>query len=102
MLVADKNDAFLPDGSDLGRLLVAVKGDGALLHSPVVMGRSIVPLPVLLHSRFAPLPKVSGDEFVVVEHGQTPPLALVGSIHVLPSASVVDGCSPTFVEVGCG
>ena len=99
MLVADINDAFLPDGSDLGRLPVAVKG--ALLHPPVVVGRSIVPLPVLPHSRFAPLLTVSGDEFVVVERGQTPPLALVGSIHVLPSASAVDGCSPTFAEVGC-
>ena len=91
-----------PGGSDLGRLPVAVKGDCVLPHPPAVMGRSIVPLPVLLHSKFAPLPKVAGDEFVGVEHGQTPPLVLVGSIHVLPSASAVDGCIPTFVEVGCG
>ena len=102
LLVADNNDALLPDGSDLGRLPVVAKGDGVLLHLPVVAGRSIVLPPVLLHSRFAPLPKVAGDELVVVDDGQTPPPALAGSIHVLPSVPAEDGCIPTFVEAGCG
>ena len=102
LVTGDDDDTLLPGGSDSGRLLAIVKGDGVLLHLPVVAGKNIVPPPVLLHSRFAPLPRVAGDELVVVDDEQTPPPALAGSIHVLPSVPVEDGCIPTFVEAGCG
>ena len=102
LVTDDDDDTLLLGGSDSGCLLAIAKGDGVLLHLPVVAGKNIVPPPVLLRSRFVPLPRVAGDELVVVVDGQNPPPALAGSRRVLPSVPAVDGCIPTSAKAGCG
>ena len=65
-------------------------------------GSNIVLLLGLTHGKCVLLPKVAGDELVVVDGEQTPLPALAGRIHALPSVPAVGGCIPTSARAGCG
>ena len=65
-------------------------------------GSNIVLLLGLTHGKCVLLPKVAGDELVVVDGEQTPLPALAGRIHALPSVPTVGGCIPTSAKAGCG
>ena len=65
-------------------------------------GSNIVLLLVLTHGKCVLLPKVAGDELVVVDGEQTPLPALAGRTHALPSAPAVGGFIPTSAKAGCG